>query len=142
MLATSPLIERSPNFVVCDMSIEANNLLVIDDDKAIREAVGDILSLIDVPVLAAKDGRSGIQLYSERGQEVGVVMLDLGLPDMDGIEILGMLREMNPDVKIIVASGQTTPQLAAELSNQSTVYLPKPYNIDGLLGVVESFMDV
>lgn len=119
----------------------ANNLLVIDDDEAIREAVGDILSLIDVPVLGAKDGRSGLELYGEREQEVGVVMLDLGLPDADGMDVLVGLREINPDVKVIVASGKSIPNDSVSTADSSTVFLPKPYNIDGLLGLVESFLE-
>lgn len=132
---------NSENALLSSNGMMANNLLVIDDDKAIREAVGDILSLVDIPVIEAHDGRSGLEIYIERKREVGVVMLDLGLPDADGMDILEELREINPDVKVIVASGKVIPNYGRNGSDESTAYLPKPYNIDGLIGLVESFLE-
>ena len=134
-------VEKGNALALTTKGVMANNLLVIDDDRAIREAVGDILSLIDVPVLQAKDGQSGVETYIQHEHEVGVVMLDLGLPDADGMDILEELREINPDVKVIVASGKAIPDDGVNASDESTAYLPKPYNIDGLLGLVESFLE-
>lgn len=114
--------------------VEPRTILVIDDETAIRRFLKASLDPVEYRLLEAADGQSGMRLVATENPEV--VLLDLGLPDLDGIEVARSLREWT-QVPIIVLSvrGQESDKIAA-LDAGADDYLTKPFGIGELLARV------
>lgn len=84
-------------------------VLVAEDEETLKELLKDALIDKGYRVLTAKNGREALSVLSENGA-VALVLSDLGLPELDGIEVLRIIKENNPDVKVILASGYMQPE--------------------------------
>ena len=115
-------------------------VLVIDNEESLQEAVTDILALVKVDTLAATSGREGLATFRTQRAHIDAVILDLRLlGDMDGAETLRNLREIDPDVKVIVVSGYSPEHVAQQLAGlQWDVTLEKPFRMDDLLRAVRA----
>lgn len=106
-------------------------VLVVDDDPAIARTLGINLRARDYRVTIAGDGRSALQFVAE--EQPDVVLLDLGLPDISGVEVLTRLRRSS-DVPVIVVSARTEPDDKVEaLDLGADDYVTKPFSIEELL---------
>ena len=94
--------------------------LIIDDDVRIRKVLGRLASRARFSPLLAGGGREGLQIYTRHRSQIDLVILDLSMPDMDGHETLKRLRAINPDVRVLISSGDLSPSVDEPL-------LPKPY---------------
>lgn len=120
---------------------QSTTLLVIDDDDAVRQAIIGMLKPQNVRVLAAAGGRQGLALYKQHQAEIGLVILDIVMPDMDGEETLHHLRQINPRLPVILSSGYDEKEAAKRLvDNVSTGFLQKPYRAPALLKMVQRFI--
>ena len=114
------------------------NVLVIDDEATIREAVSDILEIANIRVLSAADGREGVELFRSCRSEIGVVILDMQMPGMNGEETFQVLRHIDPNVKIIFSSGYDESRTVQLLGKEVPVtFLQKPYNMHVLIDQVQ-----
>ncbi|MBI5866256.1 MAG: PAS domain S-box protein, partial [Planctomycetes bacterium] len=110
-------------------------ILVIDDESDVCEVVSAVLEPRGTVVLTTQSGREGIELFRAHSQEIDVVLLDVTMPEMSGIEVLVELRKIRPDVRVVLSSGYVQADLASdEIARTATGFLHKPYTIDGLLG--------
>lgn len=108
-------------------------VLVIDDSPAMVEALSDVLSFLNWDVLAALDGDEGLSLFSENGDAISAVILDMNMPTMSGEETLRRLREQDPDIQVIVSSSLSEEEARRRCSAEGediSHFLPKPYNLD------------
>ena len=115
-------------------------ILVIDDDDDVRDTVCELLEVGGYEVAAAPNGRVGLAMLSERGADV--VITDLFMPEMEGIETIMTLRASRPAVPIIAMSGGTkwdtvqSLKTAYHLGAMET--LPKPITFDALMRAVRA----
>jgi two-component system KDP operon response regulator KdpE len=106
-------------------------VLVVDDDPAMRRTLTINLRARDYDVETAGDGRSALQVVDERMPDV--VLLDLGLPDLDGISVLTQLRSFT-QVPVIVVSARTESDDKVEaLDLGADDYITKPFSVEELL---------
>ncbi len=105
--------------------------LVVDDEKQIRRINSVLLRSLGYDVLTAQDGRHAEKVFREHAQAISLVILDLRLPDIGGMEMLGKLREIKPSIRVILATGDTDAQTGAE------VLLRKPFGLAELKDVLE-----
>lgn len=111
-------------------------ILVVDDDDTVRDALGICLRLQGYDALAAADAGSLEQQLE--GLQPDVVLLDLQLPDGDGIDLLPIIKKQWPDTEIIVLTGHGTIQRAVEAVKAGAFYfLTKPLDPDTLLPLVQ-----
>lgn len=109
-------------------------VLVVDDEDAIRQITRSTLETFGYKVLTASDGTEAVALYAEHRNEVAVVLTDMLMPFMDGPATIRALQKMNPEVKIIAASGLTAGHKAGETSLEGVkIFLGKPYTAERLL---------
>ncbi len=87
-------------------------VLIIDDDEAVRRTFRRVLERSGLAVLEAENGQTGLRLCSEKNP--GVVLLDLRMPEMDGLDVLSNLVVEHPDTPVVVVSGQGTMDDAVE----------------------------
>jgi two-component system, NtrC family, nitrogen regulation response regulator NtrX len=117
-----------------------SNILIIDDEKAIRKTLGEILSYEGYKMDEAGDGEEGLKRFKEKTYDV--VLCDIKMPKVDGIEFLEKAREANPDVPIIMISGHGTIETAVEAVKKGAYdYISKPPDLNRLLITIRNAMD-
>ena len=127
--------------VAGSLSPSGRYVLVIDDQDTVCEAVTDILDLENIPVLSALSGQAGIDIYRERQAEIGLVLLDLSMPGMNGRETYGALCRINAQVPVILSSGYDEEAVLQRFHKTEVVgFLKKPYNLGALIDTVKKHM--
>jgi two-component system nitrogen regulation response regulator NtrX len=117
-----------------------SQILIIDDERAIRKTLGEILSYEGYKVDEASDGEEGLKKFKEKTYDV--VLCDIKMPKLDGIEFLDKAREANPDVPIIMISGHGTIETAVEAVKKGAFdYISKPPDLNRLLITLRNAMD-
>src|SRR6476661_7918146 len=117
-----------------------SNILIIDDEKAIRKTLTEILSYEGYKIEEASDGEEGLKKFRERVFEV--VLCDIKMPKLDGIEFLEKARETNPDVPVIMISGHGNIDTAVEAVKKGSYdYIAKPPDLNRLLITIRNAMD-
>ncbi|HWA26280.1 MAG TPA: PAS domain S-box protein [Lacunisphaera sp.] len=111
-------------------------VLVADDEASIRELLTAYLSRYGYRVIAAANGIEAVALYSNRMTEIALVMTDLGMPEMGGVELASVLARMNPKVKIIFMSGADGDTSQGKPLPTNARVLRKPFLGDSLLSIV------
>jgi DNA-binding NtrC family response regulator len=112
------------------------SVLVIDDDESIRLGCSQSLELEGFLVRSATNGRVGLELAREEAFDV--VIVDLKMPEVDGMTVLGRLRQEAPDTQVIMITGYATIESAVEAMRVGAYdYLPKPFTSDMLNAVVK-----
>ncbi len=109
-------------------------ILVVDDEVPIQEVTKETLESYGYKVLTASDGAEAIALYAENKEKIQVVLLDILMPYMDGPATIRALQKLNPQVKIIAASGLKMNGKVAEMAGGGVkTFLSKPYTAEKLL---------
>ncbi|MCM2359631.1 MAG: EAL domain-containing protein [Geobacteraceae bacterium] len=107
-------------------------ILIIDDDPNLRKTLADILRVKGYETLAAGDGGEGFALL--RQHAVSLVLIDLGLPDIPGLDVLDRVKADYPATEAIILTGNATLDSAIEATNRGAFsYLVKPYAIEQLM---------
>lgn len=115
-------------------------VLMVDDDRTLRELIAGALRDLDYTVLEAADGPSALGILQGL-VAIDVVFSDVSMPNgMSGIELAGQARKLRPDVGFVLASGFAKGQIGD--IPQGVVFLPKPYRIGQLLEVIDASRSV
>ena len=110
-------------------------IAVIDDDPNVRKTLTDILKVKGYEPLSAKDGAEGLVLLRQHRPQV--VLIDLGLPDMSGLDVLKVVRTEFPASEAIIVTGNASLDSAIEATNKGAFsYIQKPYDMEHLLLLV------
>jgi len=116
------------------------DILIIDDEKAIRKALTEILTSEGYKTEEAADGEEGLKKFKEKSFDV--VLCDIKMPRIDGIEFLQKAGEINPDVPIIMISGHGNIETAVEAVKKGAFdYLSKPPDLNRLLITIRNATD-
>ncbi|MCR4402514.1 MAG: sigma-54 dependent transcriptional regulator [Firmicutes bacterium] len=115
---------------------KATSVLIVDDDEGIRETLEAVLSEEGYEVAAAGTGRDALELA--RGREFHLVLLDLRMPDMSGLEILPRLRSELPRTPVIIMTAYGTIKTAVEAVKQGAYdFVSKPFDLDEMRITIE-----
>ena len=116
-------------------------ILVIDDELPVRAAVTDILEDSGLRVITAEDGETGVGVYRERQAAIDLVVLDLSMPGQSGEETLRQLRELNPQVRVILSSGYDQVEVAQRFADRAySGFIQKPYDDLTLIGEIKRYL--
>jgi signal transduction histidine kinase len=114
------------------MNPEKIRILIIDDDQNLGKTLADILRVKGYETITARDGREGLALLEEHA--VNLALVDLGLPDIPGLEVMNRIKSGYPATEVIILTGNATLDSAIEATNLGAFYyLLKPYEIGQLL---------
>lgn len=118
----------------------AQNILIIDDERAIRKALSEILTFEGFVVDEAVDGEEGIKKIKENNYDC--ILCDIKMPKKDGIEVLQIAKEEKPDTPFIVISGHGNLETAVEAVKKGAYdYISKPPDLNRLLITLRNAMD-
>jgi len=132
-----PTVEGLETLILEDTGVFAGHgelILVVDDEPAIQEITKNSLETHNYKTLIASDGIEAIALYAKHIEQISIVLMDIMLPNLDGLTAIRTLKKINPKVKIIVSSGlMSSDKLEAVVEIGVTTLLAKPYTINELL---------
>jgi len=115
-------------------------ILVIDDEKSIRNTLKDILEAEEHEVVTAEDGPTALELFGENKFEV--VLCDIKMQEMDGIEVLAKILELPQDVPVIMISGHADIEIAVDAIKKGAFdFLEKPLDLNRLLITIRNALE-
>ena len=114
------------------------SVLVVDDDQDTRDVFGTMLEMHDFEVVGkCKDGKEAYEMYEKLQPDV--VLLDIMMPNYDGFFAMEKIKQIDPDAKIVVVTGDLTEKTAKRLQELGAIeMLYKPYEIDDVAKVVNA----
>jgi signal transduction histidine kinase/CheY-like chemotaxis protein len=107
--------------------------LVVDDEKPVLRICTKMVQLCGFTVLTARDGVDAVSLYREHADEIVVVLMDLTMPNMDGVTAMNEIFSINPEARIILSSGFSDEELYSRITGQApSGSIRKPYSMNVL----------
>jgi two-component system, chemotaxis family, CheB/CheR fusion protein len=117
-------------------------ILLVEDEKSMLDLLEKTLVRHGYRVLAAADGKTALNIYRRSKKAIDVVLLDIGLPKLAGRDVLLKIKNENPDVKVVIASGYLEPKLKSEIDRAGVKYfLSKPYRPDEVVKALQSLIE-
>jgi len=117
-------------------------ILIVDDDDHIRSVASGILEECGYDILIARDGIEALEIFSERMNDISVVLLDLVMPKLDGKHTFIRMREMRNDIKVLLSSGFRQDNRVNEIINMGVKgFVQKPYTFSKLSEHIFNVMD-
>ena len=117
-----------------------SKILIIDDERSIRNTLKDILSYEDYKVSLAEDGLQAIEILQK--EEFDVILCDIKMPQMDGIEVLAKIQELPIDTPVIMISGHANIDTAVDTIKKGAFdFIEKPLDLNRILITIKNAMD-
>jgi len=120
-------------------------VLVVDDDQIILGLSKELLNLLGYEAYTAQNGNAALEMLSSKGEEIDLVILDISLPDINGLALSPILLTKRPSLKIILTSGNMLEDLedSEDLLQQKGIagFLHKPYELDVLKSTLERVLN-
>ncbi len=120
--------------------MKENSILIVDDEKNIRLTLSQALEAPEVEADTAANGEEA--LAKLKAKEFDLILLDLKMPGMDGMEVLRRVREFRPDIRVIILTAYGTIESAVEAMKLGAVdFIQKPFSPDEIRGLVSRVID-
>ncbi|PJA32499.1 MAG: hypothetical protein CO187_03655, partial [Zetaproteobacteria bacterium CG_4_9_14_3_um_filter_53_7] len=117
-------------------------ILLVDDEASVLSTGKDVLESLNYKVLTASDGQQAVALYAAHQGEIDLLILDVVMPNMGGLEALQQIRKQNPDVKALFASGYDKSNTLIETGRISPdMMIRKPYSVIKLSQLIRASID-
>ncbi|HEY0945507.1 MAG TPA: response regulator [Opitutaceae bacterium] len=116
-------------------------VLLVDDEESLLHALSFALTRNGCEVLKARDGFEAVDTFKAHSREIALVLCDLGLPNMSGWEAFMKMKEVSPDVRVLVMSGHLEPTLHAEITRAGAKgFLQKPFSVASAVAEVRALL--
>ncbi|MCK5322507.1 MAG: response regulator, partial [Desulfobulbaceae bacterium] len=120
----------------------AETVLLVDDEDIILEVSCELLETIGYRVLTAGCGKESIEIYKNNRDKIDIVVLDMVMPDINGAVVYKRLKEINPDVKVLLSSGYSIDGHATEILNQGCDgFIQKPFTLQSLSRKIKDILE-
>jgi two-component system cell cycle sensor histidine kinase/response regulator CckA len=118
-------------------------IVVVDDEEEVRRVIGRLLESSGYTVLEATNGEHALQVMQEHHAPVDLLISDINMPEMDGLELVGFLRDAYPNLRALLVSGQSAEYLVANRDRipEATHFLAKPFELDTLRARVQQILE-
>jgi signal transduction histidine kinase len=118
-------------------------VLVVDDDAVVREMAENILKIAGHTVITAENGMDGVAKYRQHHAEIKAVLLDMAMPVMSGREAFSEMKKIDPEIKVLLASGFRKDERVEEILDQGVKdFLQKPYTMAALTLAIKKVIDL
>ncbi len=120
----------------------SETILIVDDEEYLRQFMESLLISKGYNILIAKDGEQAVEIYREHHKNIALVISDMGLPRLSGEDVFRQIRKVNPNAKVILASGLVEPVLESELLKAGVQeFIMKPYTQTEVLVKTRKVLD-
>ena len=127
---------------VGDTSKGSETVLFVDDEDMIIEVAGELFEQLGYKVLIARSGKEAIEIYEKNKEQIDIVLLDMIMPDMSGSDTYDKLKEINPDVKVLLSSGYSMIGTATEIMDRGcSGFIQKPFKMKELSQKLREILD-
>lgn len=117
-------------------------ILLVDDDRIIIDVARDMLEILGYRVIATQQGREAVDIYTRQKDKIDLVIQDMVMPGMNGADVFQALKKINPEVRVILASGYVmNKQIAAVMEQGCRAFMPKPFRLEDLSVKVREVLD-
>jgi CheY-like chemotaxis protein len=118
-------------------------VLFVDDEEIIIDIGRQILSSLGYQVIMAKSGKEAIEIYRANKNKINMVILDMIMPDIGGGETYDRLKEINPEIKVLLSSGYSIDGQASEIMNRGcNGFIQKPFNVEQLSRKIRNILSM
>ena len=115
---------------------------MVDDDESIRELGARLLNQYGYHAITAVNGKEALEIYRLEKDRISLVLLDLSMPEMDGKRRLEEILRVNPNAKVVLASGYSeVGQASGATAAGAKGFVQKPYNMRQLLTTIREVLD-
>ncbi|MCX6120148.1 MAG: PAS domain S-box protein [Ignavibacteriales bacterium] len=136
-----PIMEKEEETLI-EIPGGAETLLVVEDEEMLMASLQMVLVEKGYTVLSAKDGLEAVNTYKNQMKEISLVLTDLGLPRMTGMEECAQIKKINPNARLIVVTGFLDPEMKSEFLKAGIQhFLYKPYDLKKVLKMVREVLD-
>jgi CheY-like chemotaxis protein len=146
-LPTSKTVEAINEIVVHEQTLEEmpggnETLLIVEDEEMLMMSLQMVLVEKGYNVLTAGDGFTALKIFKEDKNNIALVLTDFGLPNITGLEVCRKIKEMNPNERIILATGYLDPDMKTKFIEEGIEhFLYKPYDLRQVLKEVREVLD-
>ncbi|MBW1858296.1 MAG: PAS domain-containing protein, partial [Deltaproteobacteria bacterium] len=117
-------------------------ILLVDDEEIVLDVSINMLKELGYTVLKAKGGREAVKIYKENKDKITMVLLDIIMPDMSGGQVYDRIKEINPDIKVLLSSGYNIEGQATEILERGcNGFIQKPFNMKELSHSISKILD-
>jgi two-component system, cell cycle sensor histidine kinase and response regulator CckA len=122
--------------------IGRGTILIVEDEQLMLRLLEKVLSQHGYQVLVTSDGEEAIEVYRRHKLGIDVVLLDVGLPKLTGWNVLLKMKEENPGVRVVIATGFLEPKMKTEMFRAGVKhFVVKPYMLDEVVETLQSLID-
>jgi two-component system cell cycle sensor histidine kinase/response regulator CckA len=117
-------------------------VIFVDDEEVILDVGRDLLEKMGYKVLTARGGREAIELYEKNQDDIDIVILDMIMPHMSGSDTYDRMKEINPDIKVLLSSGYSIGGQATDILNRGcNGFIQKPFSMNELSVAIRQVLD-
>ena len=117
-------------------------ILIVDDEEMIRKFAGEMLEIIGYTVITAENGLKALEIYSQQAETIDLVILDLNMPIMNGVECLEAMAKVNPSLRALIATGYWVDSETKErLAKHANGLISKPFKTEDFLRIIRKILD-
>lgn len=119
----------------------SGTIMLIDDEEYVREVLSEMLTFMGYRVIACSGCQEALPRFSVDHTSIDLVLLDVMMPECDGLETLQQLKEVDPQVKVVIASGYSKDGKATAMLNEGALeFLSKPFTLKKLQSILASYL--
>ena len=124
-----------------DQPLEGLTILLAEDEQRLRTIVAMMIEELGATVLTVADGKSALETYFQRKDEIDLVVLDMRMTGLSGASTFEQLVEFNPQVKVVLSSGVSPEDSLLEtLTKHKGGFIEKPFNLEQLAQVLSAVL--
>lgn len=138
LIPNAPKVKQSTQV----LSKLSGTALIVDDEQTIQEVAGMILEEMGFTLLKASDGEQGVALFRQHQEEIKLVLLDMTMPKMDGVEAFREIQRIRPGAKVILSSGYNEQDATNRFAGKGLAgFIQKPYLPNALQKIVRDILN-
>ena len=123
-------------------NLHGKTILVVDDEKVLRQVLKELLEELGCTVMEAPDGVAAVEIYHKHNATIDLIISDLGMPTMNGEEMFEELKKINNSVRVIISSGYLDGTIRTHLVKKGIIeIINKPYKFEEIVSVLELILN-
>jgi two-component system, cell cycle sensor histidine kinase and response regulator CckA len=140
--STHNMVNNHQQYILKEEIGGTEKILIVEDELELLELLRSLLESSGYRVLTAKDGAQAIDLFEQNSEDLSLVISDIELPHLGGLDAIKRMKQTNANVRLVLASGYVYPEIKTKLELVGVdAFLPKPYVPEEILEMIRGVLD-